>query len=99
MNTSNTKFPSLPNPIFPHFNKHGMVHVPLTIINGNNKPHHASIVKEEHQQSESSTEIHEHYNDYTSDSIVYEEKPTFINIPAVQQPVENVFDLSKYLKK
>jgi len=93
MNT-NTKFPPLPNPLFPHYNKHGVVHPPLTIINGNNKPHSGSIVKES-----DSTEIHEHYNDNTSESIVYEEKPTIKNVPIVQQTIDNVFDLSKYLKK
>jgi hypothetical protein len=93
MNT-NSKFPPLPNPLFPHYNKHGIVHPPLTIINGNNKPHTGTIPKEEQD-----SEIHEHYNDNTSDSIVYEEKPTIKNIPLVQQPIENVFDLSKFLKK
>jgi len=93
MNT-NTKFPPLPNPLFPHYNKHGVVHPPLTIINGNNKPHSA-IVKD----AEDSKEIHEHYSDNTSESIVYEEKPTIKNVPMVQQTIDNVFDLSKYLKK
>jgi len=93
MNT-NTKFPPLPNPLFPHYNKHGVVHPPLTIINGNNKPHSASIVKDA-----DTTEIHEHYSNNTSESIVYEEKPTIKNVPIVQQTIDNVFDLSKYLKK
>ena len=95
MNT-NTKFPALPNPLFPHYTKHGVVHAPLTIINGNNKPHSGSTVKQA-QQSDS-TEIHEHYNDTTSESIVYEERP-ITNVPIVQQTIDNVFDLSKYLKK
>jgi hypothetical protein len=94
---NNTKFPALPNPLFPSYTKHGIVHPPLTIINGNNKTHSA-IVKQA-QQSDSTTEIHEHYNDTTSESIVYEERPTITNVPIVQQTIDNVFDLSKYLKK
>ena len=38
-------------------------------------------------------------SDNTSDSIVYEEKPTIQNVPLFQQPIENVFELSKFLKK
>ena len=95
MNTNtNTKFPPLPNHFNPHYTKHGVVHPPLTIINGINKPHNGTITKEA-----DSKEIHEHYTDNTSESIVYEEKPTIQNVPLFQQPIENVFELSKFLKK
>jgi hypothetical protein len=94
MNT-NTKFPPLSNSSFyHHYTKHGIVRPPITIINGINKPHSETISKES-----DSKEIHEHYSDNTSDSIVYEEKPTIQNVPLFQQPVENVFELSKFLKK
>jgi hypothetical protein len=70
MNNTNTKFPPLFNSSFyHHYTKHGIVRLPITIINGINKPHSETITKESY-----SKEIHEHYSDNTSDSIVYEEK-------------------------
>lgn len=96
MNT-NTKFPCLPNPLYPCYNKHGTIHSPLQIQNGLNKTHQESIVKE--TTSESSSEIYEHYNDKSSNEIIYEEKPTMKIVQNFQNQIENVFDLSKFLKK
>ena len=96
MNT-NTKFPPLPNPFILQYNKHGTIPVPITIQNGNNKPPTNTI--EEDKQEEVSSDIHEYYKDKTSDEMIYENKPSIKNIPSIQQPIENVFDLKNFLKK
>ena len=98
MNT-NTKFPPLPNPFVLQYNKHGCVPVPLTIINGNNKPPNFKPQEEEEQEKGESSDIHEYYKDNSSDEMVYEEKPTIHKTYTVTQPIENVFDLQKFLKK
>jgi len=96
MNT-NTKFPPLPNPFALQYNKHGCVPVPLTILNGNNKP--PNIKPKEEEEKVETSDIHEYYKDSTSDEMVYEEKPTIHKTYTVTQPIENVFDLKNFLKK
>lgn len=92
MNT-NTKFPPLPNPFLLQTTKHGCVPVPLTILNGNNKPPN---IKEEKEEV---SDIHEYYKDNSNDELVYEEKPITQKPYIVTKPIENVFDLQKFLKK
>jgi hypothetical protein len=94
MNT-NTKFPSLQNPYSLQYNKYGVIPVPITIVNGNNK----TVTQQQTSSTTSNTdELHNYYNDNSTDSIVYESKPELNNL-LLNQPKANVFDLNKFIKK